>query len=88
MATFRWMKSLRKGDRYEPGSPGGTKVKGQVLRTAKGNGGLTSFIYMSFNVPVSIDISRVVIFDTSRFDLLEAPLRKVDITGSEIATQR
>lgn len=42
---------------------------------------------MSFDVPVSIDILRVVDLVTSNLDLLETPLRQVDISSTKIAAE-
>lgn len=42
---------------------------------------------MAFNVPVSVYIAGIVGFDTSRFDLLEPPLRQVDIASTEITAE-
>jgi hypothetical protein len=48
---------------------------------------LTSVVDMSFDIPMSIRITRVVVLGASHLNLLETPLRQVDITGTEIATQ-
>lgn len=40
---------------------------------------------MSLNVPVSISVTRIVLLVASDFNLLEAPLRKVDVASSKIA---
>lgn len=37
---------------------------------------------MSFDVPVSVGIAGVVLLGASNLDLLETPLRKVDIASS------
>lgn len=42
---------------------------------------------MALDVPVGVDVTRVVLLDASSLDLLEAPLRKVDIASSEIAAE-
>ena len=42
---------------------------------------------MAFNVPVGVDIAGVVLLDASGLDLLETPLRQVDVASSEVATQ-
>ena len=43
---------------------------------------------MGFNVPMSVDISRIIGLDTRRLDLFEAPLRQIDVAGSQIAIER
>lgn len=40
---------------------------------------------MRLDVPVGVDITGSVLLDTGGFNLLEAPLWKVDGTGAEIA---
>lgn len=42
---------------------------------------------VAFNVPVGVDIAGVVLLDASGLDLLETPLRQVDVASSEVATQ-
>lgn len=42
---------------------------------------------MAFDVPVSKNIPRVILFGASNLNLLEAPLRQIDISGSEVAAQ-
>lgn len=48
---------------------------------------LTALIGVRLDVPVSVHIARLVLLDAGRFDLLEAPLRQVDISGSQVAAQ-
>jgi hypothetical protein len=43
---------------------------------------------VSLDVPVSISVTRVVLLVASNLNLLETPLRKVDIASSKIAVQR
>ena len=50
-------------------------------------GGSTFFIPVGLHVPVCVDVSGRVLFDTCHFNLLEAPLREIDITGPKIATK-
>lgn len=95
MATFRWMKSLKNGDLYNPGLPGGTTHPGVSkflpplpAKRGVGNGWqLTTLVVMRFNIPVCVDIRRLILLDTSRFDLFETPLREIDISSSQVATQ-
>src|SRR5947207_2973186 len=42
---------------------------------------------MSLHIPVSIFVARLVLLNTRRLNLPEAPLRQVDIPGPEIASQ-
>ena len=42
---------------------------------------------MCLNVPVGVNILGVIVFVTSDFDLLETPLRQVDVASSEVAAQ-
>ena len=42
---------------------------------------------MALDVPVGVDVTRVVLLDASSLDLLKAPLRKVDIASSEVAAE-
>ena len=42
---------------------------------------------VAFNVPVGVYIAGVVLLDASGLDLLETPLRQVDVASSEVATQ-
>lgn len=42
---------------------------------------------MSLNVPVSVSVAGVVLLVASNLDLLEAPLRKVDVSSAEVAAQ-
>jgi hypothetical protein len=48
---------------------------------------LTLLIPVSFDVPVSVGILRIVLLVASNFNLLETPLWQVNITSSKIATQ-
>lgn len=48
---------------------------------------LTALIDVRFDVPVSVYVSWVVLLDASRLNLLEPPLRKVDVASSKIAVQ-
>lgn len=43
---------------------------------------------MSFNVPMSKCIFGIVLLSASHFDLLETPLRQVDVTSTKIAAKR
>jgi hypothetical protein len=42
---------------------------------------------MSLNIPMSVLVARLVLFNACRLDLLEAPLWQVDISGPQIASQ-
>lgn len=42
---------------------------------------------MSLNVPVGVCVTGVVLLGASNLNLLETPLRKVDVTSSEVAAQ-
>jgi len=44
-------------------------------------------IPVRFDVPVSVDIARVVLLDTGGLNLLETPLRQVDVTSTEVAIE-
>lgn len=46
---------------------------------------LTLLIPVGFHVPVSVDISGVVLRDASSLNLLETPLWQVDVAGAKIA---
>ena len=43
---------------------------------------------MTFNVPVSVSILRIILFRASNFNLLETPLREIDIVRFEITAKR
>jgi hypothetical protein len=49
--------------------------------------GRKALVDMAFNVPVSVHITRVVCLDTGSLDLLETPLREVDVAGTKITSQ-
>lgn len=51
-------------------------------------GALTGLVPMSFNVPVSEDVTRIIFLGAGHFNLLETPLRQVDVGSPEIATKR
>ncbi len=51
-------------------------------------GVLTSFIPVRFHVPVGIDVPGLIIFNARNFDLLKAPLRKIDVASPKIAAER
>jgi hypothetical protein len=42
---------------------------------------------VAFDVPVSVDITRVVLLNASGLDLLKTPLWQIDIASSEVATE-
>lgn len=42
---------------------------------------------MRLNIPVRVDITRPVLLHACSLNLLEAPLRKIDISSPEVATQ-
>lgn len=86
MATLRWMKSCQKGDLYEPGSPGGTAVCQKRLSEMHKNL-LTLLVPVTLNIPVSVDVTGLVLLGASDFNLLETPLRQIDITGAKIAAE-
>ena len=48
---------------------------------------LTLLVNVRLNVPVGIGIAGLVVLGASNLNLLEAPLREVDIPGTKIATQ-
>lgn len=48
---------------------------------------LTSIVPMALNVPVGIDIARLVLLHAGCLNLLETPLRQVDIASTEIASE-
>ena len=48
---------------------------------------LTLFVPVALNIPVGEDIPRLVLLDTSRFNLLETPLRQVDVASAEVAVE-
>ena len=48
---------------------------------------LTPLVRVRLNVPMSKDIARVVLLDTSGLDLLETPLWQIDVSSSEVAVQ-
>lgn len=47
---------------------------------------LTALVGVRLDIPVSVHIARLVLLDTSGFNLLETPLRQVDITSPEVTT--
>lgn len=49
---------------------------------------LTLVVPVGLDVPVSVSVTRVVLLVAGHFNLLEAPLRKVDVASSQIAAQR
>lgn len=42
-------------------------------------------VSVTLDIPVSVDIARVVLLDARGLDLLETPLWQVDVTGTEVA---
>jgi hypothetical protein len=44
-------------------------------------------VSVALDVPVSVNIARVVLLDTSSLDLLKAPLGQVNIASTEVAAQ-
>jgi hypothetical protein len=46
-----------------------------------------SLVDVAFNVPMSVHIARVVCLDTGSLNLLETPLRKVDVTGAKVTSK-
>ena len=42
---------------------------------------------MALDVPVGVDVTRVVLLNASGLDLLKTPLRKVDIASSKVAAE-
>lgn len=48
---------------------------------------LTALIGVRLDVPVSVHIICLVLFDTGCFNLLEAPLRQVNVSSSQIAAE-
>jgi len=48
---------------------------------------LTLLIPVALNVPVRVDISGLVLFDTGSLNLFETPLRQVDISSTEVASE-
>jgi hypothetical protein len=49
--------------------------------------GRKTLVNMALDVPVSVHIARVVGLDASSLNLLEAPLRQIDIAGAEVAIE-
>lgn len=45
------------------------------------------FVGVALNVPVGVDVTGVVLLDAGRLNLLETPLRQVDVAGSEVAAK-
>lgn len=88
MATLRCMKSRRNGDLYEPGSPAGTKrMNVSITSYHLVSVHLTFFIPVRLNIPMGVDISRLVLFGASNFYLLEAPLGEVNIASPKITAK-
>lgn len=46
-----------------------------------------SLVDVALNVPVSVDIARVVGLDAASLNLLETPLRQVDVSSPKIAAK-
>ena len=46
-----------------------------------------SLVDMALDVPVGVDVTRVVLLYASGLDLLETPLGKVDVASSEVAAK-
>ena len=44
--------------------------------------GHTLLVPVRFHVPVRVDVAGLVLFDAADFDLFEAPLGKVDVSGA------
>jgi hypothetical protein len=57
------------------------------LITSEASNVLTFLVPVRLDVPVGVDVTRLVLFHTSGLDLLETPLRQVDITSAEIASK-
>ena len=47
----------------------------------------TSIIPMAFHTPIGVRIFWIILFVTANFDLLETPLRKNGIQGTQITPQ-
>jgi hypothetical protein len=48
---------------------------------------LTLLVPVRLDVPVSVDITRLVVLDTSSLNLLETPLRQVDIASTKVTSK-
>lgn len=48
---------------------------------------LTFVVEMSLHIPVSVSVTGVIVLGASNLNLTETPLRQVDITSSQVATQ-
>ena len=48
---------------------------------------LTLLVPVRLDVPVGVDIARPVLLDTSGLNLLETPLRQVDVASTEVAVK-
>jgi hypothetical protein len=57
----------------------------RFVGTGVGSGKLV--VPVGFDVPVSVDIARVVLLDTGSLNLLETPLRQVDVASTEVAVK-
>lgn len=80
------MKSRQNGDLYEPGSPGSTVYSVSTIPVVPMTQ-LTFLIPVAFDVPVGEDIALASILCTSSFDLLETPLRQIDVTRTQVAAE-
>jgi hypothetical protein len=63
------------------------KVTKERRFVGTGVGGGKLVVPVGFDVPVSVDIARVVLLDTGSLDLLESPLRQVDVASTEVAVK-
>jgi hypothetical protein len=63
------------------------KVTKERRFVGTGVGSRKLVVPVGLDVPVSVDIARVVFLDTCCFNLLETPLRKVDVTSAKIAVE-
>lgn len=48
---------------------------------------LTSIVYMAFHVPVCIFVPWLILFHTGRLNLLETPLRQIDIASAKVTAK-
>ena len=44
-------------------------------------------INVAFNIPVRVHVTGMVCLDASSFDLLETPLRQIDVAGAKVAAK-
>ena len=50
--------------------------------------GLRALVPVRLDIPVCIDVSGFVFFNTCDFDLLETPLWEIDVAGAKITAKR